>query len=116
MIANYNEENEKLQKELTKQNVNDLNHLLSTTEGRRFIMWLFKLCGQESTSFTGNSQTYFNEGMRNVALVVKFEALKPGINGMNLLQKAEQEYFVLANDIKENITKGVSKNNDGIKR
>jgi hypothetical protein len=95
--------NQKIIEQLTLQNVNDIMAILKTHEGRRFIMWLFSECGQDNTSFTRDSRTYFNEGMRNVALIVKFEALKSGTEGMNLLHKAESEYFSLKANIRQEL-------------
>lgn len=95
--------NQKIIERLRFQNVSDITAILKTHEGRRFIMWLFNECGQDNLSFTGNSYTYFNEGMRNVALRVKFETLKSGTEGMNLLHKAESEYFSLKANIRQEL-------------
>lgn len=37
-----------------------------TPQGREFLWWLFEICGVFTTSYTGNSDTYFNEGRRAV--------------------------------------------------
>lgn len=43
---------------------------MNTEQGRRFIWRLLGLCGVYRTSFTGNSGTFFNEGARNIGLMV----------------------------------------------
>lgn len=48
----------------------DLKRLLDLPEGRRFMRRLMGFCRVFETSMTGNSQTFFNEGMRNVGLMV----------------------------------------------
>ena len=48
----------------------DLLWILSDRRGRRFLWRLLDRCGVFRTSFTGNSTTFFNEGMRNVGLII----------------------------------------------
>lgn len=40
--------------------------IADTAQGREFLWWLFEICGVFTTSYTGNSDTYFNEGRRAV--------------------------------------------------
>ena len=58
---------EKLQEELEKK---DMQDLLRTGFGRRIIWRYLSFCGVFKTSFTGDSQTFFNEGQRNVGLKI----------------------------------------------
>lgn len=51
-----------------KQRLDDVAALLGLPEGRRFFGWLMDVCGANKQSYTGNSETYFNEGKRNVWL------------------------------------------------
>lgn len=44
--------------------------VMATPQGRRWIWWLLDRCGVFRTSFTGDHVTYFNEGSRNVGLMV----------------------------------------------
>jgi len=44
--------------------------VMATREGRQYVWWLLEQCGIFRTSFTGNSTTFFNEGQRNVGLVL----------------------------------------------
>lgn len=46
----------------------DLKHIMSHVRGRRFIYDLLEQTHQYSTSFTGNSQTFFKEGERNIGI------------------------------------------------
>lgn len=48
----------------------DIRWLMSNKRGRRIAWWLLEFAGVYRTSFTGNSQTFFNEGMRNVGLAL----------------------------------------------
>lgn len=50
--------------------VEDFKWLMSDKRGRRFVWRLLEMTGVYRTSFTGNSTTFFNEGMRNVGLMV----------------------------------------------
>lgn len=42
--------------------------LMDTPAGRRVLWHLLEFCGVFSTTFTGNSQTFFKEGARSVGL------------------------------------------------
>ncbi len=44
--------------------------LMSGKRGRRIVWRLLGLTGVFRSSFTGNSETYFREGMRNIGLIV----------------------------------------------
>ena len=48
----------------------DLKLVMESTEGRRFIWRLLDRAGVFRTSFTGNSTSFFNEGQRNMGLIV----------------------------------------------
>ena len=47
-----------------------LGDIMATKQGRNWMWWLLAQCGVFQTSFTGNSTTFFNEGKRQVGLVV----------------------------------------------
>ena len=47
-----------------------LGETLATKQGRALVHWLLTECGIYSTSFTGNSTTFFNEGKRQIGLQV----------------------------------------------
>jgi hypothetical protein len=48
----------------------DFKWLMSDARGRRFMWRLLGLTGLYRSSFTGNSTTFYNEGMRNVGLML----------------------------------------------
>jgi hypothetical protein len=50
------------------QELDDVREILRTKGGRRFYWRYLTDCGLFKTSMTGNSQTYFLEGQRNVGL------------------------------------------------
>lgn len=50
--------------------------ILQTEQGRLYLAELLDFCGLYQTSFTGNSETYFKEGKRNVALKIMADMAK----------------------------------------
>lgn len=56
------------------QEIADFKWLASHEQGRRFLWRLLSMSGQFRSSMTGNSHTFFNEGMRNfgLALIAEF--------------------------------------------
>lgn len=48
--------------------VNDFKWLMGSKRGRRIVSRLLDETGVFRTSFTGNSETFFREGQRNVGL------------------------------------------------
>lgn len=55
-------------KQKAKQYENDLKWLMAHKPGRRIMARLLEITGVYRTSFTGNSETFFREGERNVGL------------------------------------------------
>jgi hypothetical protein len=85
------------------QNLHDIKAVMATADGRRFFSWLIMSCGQNNTSFTRDSRTYFNEGMRNVALLLESCVKALGLSGVDLMHQAEREYIVFQEAIKREI-------------
>jgi hypothetical protein len=56
------------EEEEREEELKDLQRVLSTDYGRRFIWRMINQCGMFRSSFTGNSQTFMMEGERNIAL------------------------------------------------
>lgn len=56
--------------------VEDLRWLMGHKQGRRFVTRLLDKAGVYRTSFTGNSETFFREGMRNLGLFVLSEVME----------------------------------------
>jgi hypothetical protein len=48
----------------------DIAWLMGSLRGRRIVWRLLETCGVYRSSMTGNSETYFREGMRNVGLIL----------------------------------------------
>ncbi len=76
----YMEERERLRREEEKQSAlrkaraqEDIKELLKLPAGRRFLLRILESCYMFKTTFTGNSTTYLNEGMRNVGLKIQDE-------------------------------------------
>ena len=53
-----------------ERELNDVRHVLNSKEGRRFLWRYLGECGMFRTSFTGNSETFFKEGERNIGLKI----------------------------------------------
>jgi hypothetical protein len=68
----------------------DLTFVLGSPQGRRFF-WdvLDRRAGTFSGSFTGNSQTFFNEGRRSVGIELMADAqqLAPELYGLALQEQ-----------------------------
>jgi hypothetical protein len=64
------EEVVKKEDQLRLRHLNDIRKLVSAPEGRRFYFYVLKEAGCFKSSFTGNSTTFFNEGARNLGLIV----------------------------------------------
>lgn len=61
----------RLDKYKDKQKIEDARSVMSTPNGRRFVMSVMHYSGVNRLSFTGNSETYFNEGARNIGLWIQ---------------------------------------------
>lgn len=73
MVGNAADENQVRQaagKEKSKRvrEVSDTLFLLQSREGRRFIWKYLSLCHVFESSYTGNQDTFFKEGERNIGL------------------------------------------------
>lgn len=62
-----NDERAKLSRAVEKE---DWKWLMSGKRGRRIVWRLLEWTGVFKSSFTGNSETFFREGMRNVGLIL----------------------------------------------
>ena len=64
-------------KDVEQQYVEDLQQVLSTIHGRRFVWQLMETCGLHRSSLNPNSQqTYAWEGQRSVALSLRAAVLE----------------------------------------
>jgi hypothetical protein len=60
--------------------LDDFKWLMSSKRGRRVVWRLLERTGVYRSSFTGNSETYFREGMRNVGLMLMAQIHTAGPN------------------------------------
>lgn len=79
-------------KRVRERQLGDFRAVMELSAGRRFIARLLDTCGFQKLSFTGNAETYFNEGRRAIALEVWAD-----INAA-----APDLYFTMINEAKEN--------------
>lgn len=63
-------------KRLQERQKSDLRKVLSSAEGRRFVWRVIGEAGVFKGSFTGNSETFFREGKRDMGLFVLNDILK----------------------------------------
>lgn len=96
-ITDQNSRQAKLQeffyRELQKRDQDALLTILNSESGRWFLMRLLDKTKVNADNFTGNSQTFYNEGMRKVGLLIPNDIQNLGITGVKLKQKAELEYI-----------------------
>lgn len=69
----------------------DVRDILATPCGRRFIWRYLSICGVFKLSFTGNSETFFNEGQRNVGLRLMTDVMDADPTAYVLMQKEAKE-------------------------
>lgn len=72
---------------------NDLRWMLSDPRGRRIAWRLLEVSGVFRISFTGNSETFFREGCRNVGLQFLHEILEvdPRILSTMIIEKEKSD-------------------------
>lgn len=93
------EEIERREKLARGNEAEDFKKVMSQKWGRRFVWRQLEVAGVFRTSFTGNSQTFFNEGMRN-----------SGLRLMALINaECPEQYVVMLNENVERPDKDKSK-------
>jgi hypothetical protein len=55
---------------LRERELGDIRHVLKDPEGRRFLWKVLGDAGVFRSSFTGNSETFYNEGKRSLGLAI----------------------------------------------
>ena len=75
-------------KNMARERMAGLVGMMQSKNGRAYIWWLLGECKVFSTSFTGNSTTFFNEGMRQIGLM-----LLADIN-----RECEDQYLVMCKE------------------
>ena len=64
------EERARLEKHARQEEREDVKWLMKYRQGRRIVWRLLELTGVFRSSFTGNNETFFREGMRNIGLML----------------------------------------------
>lgn len=80
---------------IRERDIDALNHVLSTELGRWFFCRLLDRTDILKQSFTGNSETFFNEGKRKVGLTYMnmLGQIGDGIDGVKKYHQAQLEYI-----------------------
>lgn len=64
-------EAKRIEKDASKVVLDDIRWMMNEVRGRRFMAWLMGQTGMDKLSWTGNSETFFREGCRNIGLQLK---------------------------------------------
>ena len=82
------------QERIRERDIEALNHVLSTELGRWFFCRLLDHTNILKQSFTGNSETFFNEGKRKVGLTYMnmLGHIGDGVEGVKKYHQAQLEY------------------------
>ena len=70
------DEADQAQQRAAQQEKDDFEWLMNDIRGRRFMWRLLSVSGVFTTSFTGNSTTFFNEGQRNIGLMYTNQSME----------------------------------------
>lgn len=83
------------QEYIRDRDIDALNHVLSTELGRWFFCRLLDRTDILKQSFTGNSETFFNEGKRKVGLAYMnmLGQIGDGVEGVKKYHQAQLEYI-----------------------
>jgi|UniRef100_UPI0040257EAA hypothetical protein len=84
----------RIEEELKERDKIAWKKVLSTKEGRWVLERILEMTGYRARTFTGNSWTFRNEGMREVGITINETLVELlGIEAVTLRQKAEKEYI-----------------------
>lgn len=72
--------------------VEDFKWIMSNKRGRRFVWRLLDKAGVFRSSFTGNSETFFREGQRNLGLQVLAMIHEHTPDAYTLMLSEQREY------------------------
>ena len=86
-------ESAKRAKLLAHEEADDFKWLMGNKRGRRIVWRLLERTGVYRSSFTGNSETFFREGMRNVGLMLmaQINTICPGHYATMLQEQQKHE-------------------------
>lgn len=80
-----------VEREAQSLETSDFKFIMSSPQGRRFMWRLLDKAGVFRSSFTGNSQTFFLEGQRNIGLVYLLMIQEHCPERYNEMVKEQQE-------------------------
>lgn len=72
-----------------ERELDDVAWLMSEDRGRRFMFRILELAMVYRSSFTGNSQTFFNEGRRIIGTTLLTDMTDAGLEELELKMKLE---------------------------
>lgn len=75
----------------TLQSREDMKVIMRQPEGRRVLKRIIDQCGMYRSSFTGNSETFFREGARNVGLYLHAEMLDADSDNLLIILQEKLE-------------------------
>lgn len=87
--------------EIQRRDEAALTEILKSENGRWFLMRLLDTTKVNAPCFTGNSQTFYNEGRREVGLHILNSIAALGLEGIALKQQAEIEYIKMQQKARE---------------
>jgi hypothetical protein len=76
----------------------DMKWLMGSKRGRRIAWRILERTGMYRSSFTGNSETYFREGMRNVGLMLMAQIHEVAPESYSLMMKEQNDRSNNSND------------------
>jgi len=79
------------ERQRANREADDFKKLIEMPEFRRFVWRYVSFCGVFDSCFTGNSQTFFNEGQRNVGLKLLTEINDYAPDAYPLMLKEHKE-------------------------
>ena len=68
-VEQQREDRKSRDKQAARTEAEDVKWLMKSRQGRRIVWRLLDKTGVFKTSFTGNSETFFREGQRNIGLM-----------------------------------------------
>lgn len=83
------EESEKSYNVRRERELDDVAWLMAQPRGRRFVYRLLTMSNVFSSSFTGNSETFFNEGRRVIGTTLIKDLVDAGLEELELKMKIE---------------------------
>lgn len=75
----------------TQREIDDFKWLMDDKRGRRVVWGLLERTGVFRSSFTGNSETFFLEGQRNVGLMLMAQIHEASAEKYTLMLKEQKD-------------------------